>query len=146
MTVMVMVMMMMMMVAMTMIVIMPVVFAALRRERQLTVEIRRYELFHGCVGNPGAHRDAMLRKVGERALANAAGDDHRDALIAQPTGEGAGLVFRRRHHLGASRYLLPGIHLDQREFSATTEVTVQPTVGHRNRDTEGVLFGRGSRD
>jgi len=40
--------------------------------------------------------DTVLGKNGQRALPNAAGDDHLNALFAQPAWEQAGLVLGRR--------------------------------------------------
>jgi hypothetical protein len=76
-----------------MVMLMPVVFATVGRDCQLTVEIRCHELFHGRVANAGANGDAMMRKIGQRAFPDAASDDYRDTLFAQPPWERAGLMF-----------------------------------------------------
>jgi hypothetical protein len=76
----------------------------------------------------------MVREVGQGPLADAAGDDEFDTQLAQPTRKGSGRVFRGRQHLGVQHGVLSGVHLDQGEFTAATEVPVQTSVlmGYRN--------------
>ncbi len=133
-----------MMMTMLVVMVVPVVFATGGCGGQLAVQVRRHELFHGCVGKPGAHGDAMMGEIGQGTLTNATGNDNRDALLTQPTRERAGLMFRRRQYFGLQRQLLVGIDLDQRKLAATAEVAVQPTGRHRDGNADGTLLGCGS--
>lgn len=127
------------------IMVMAVVFATVGRGCQLSLEIRCHELFHGRAGEPGTYGDPMLGEVGQGTFADASGNDHCDALPAQPPGERARLMFGRRQHLGLQRSFLVGIHLDHRKLAATAEVAVKVTVFngngyfHKQRDTWFVM-------
>lgn len=79
-----------------------------------------------------------MGKVGEGAVADATGDDHLDTLLAQPAGEGAGLVFGRRLNLGVQHDLPVWIHLDQGELAAAAEVPVQAALEDRQGQSERV--------
>jgi hypothetical protein len=116
------------MMTMLVIMVMPVVFAAIRGDGQLTIEIRGDLFLHQSVGKPGAHGDAMMGEVGHGTVANPASNHHFDTLLAQPTRERAGLVFGRRQHVHLLRDPLIWVHLDHGELAAAAEVAVQATV------------------
>jgi hypothetical protein len=70
----------------------------------------------------------MMSEDVERAPPNAAGNDDLDALLAQPAWERAGLVVRRRQHLGVQDGLGFWVHLDQGKLAAAAKVSVKVTV------------------
>ncbi len=107
------------------------VFAVVRatcgRGRQSAVKIRGDQLVETRLGRSCPHADSALGKEGERAGANATGDDHLDTLLAKPPREQPRLVFGRRHDRDVQRGLGFRVHFDQRKLTAASEVTVQAT-------------------
>ena len=110
-----------MMVAMSVFVVI-VVRAAFRRLDQPSLQVGGRQDFHRRVRLPGQHLDTVLGKNGQRALANAADDDHLNVLFAQPSRECTGLVLGRRQSLRSENGLGVLVHLDQRKVSAAAEM------------------------
>ena len=115
-----------------MVMMMPVVFATLRRDCQLAVKVRGDLLFHRCVWKTGAHGDAMMGEIGQGTVANPAGNDNLNTLLAQPARKRTGFVFRRRQHVGVQRHFLFRVHLNQRKLATTAEAAVQTSVFNGN--------------
>jgi hypothetical protein len=122
-------------VVMIVIVMMPVVVAAVGRGVQLIPEVVSHHCFDGCARRSRPNRNAVVREIGQCPMADASGDDHPDASLAQPSWERARLVFRRRGKLRAQHRFLSGIHFDERKLAAAAEVAVQASVvaGNGNR-------------
>ena len=100
-------------------VMMAVMFAAVRRVRQAALQVRRDHLFDGRAGLSRAHGDAVMSKVGQCPMANAAGNDDRHPLLAQPARRrwfmfGCGLDFVQYHPRFRIRF-------NQRKLTGTAE-------------------------
>jgi len=124
----------MMVMAMLMPVFMVVVFAAIRGDGQPTAQISRHQFFHGCPGWTGAHDDPVLGEDGQRATADATGNDRSHSQLPQPTRERPGLMLGRRQHAGAERGLLLGVDFDHGKMSAPAEMVVETSVLNWNGD------------
>jgi hypothetical protein len=110
-----------MMVAMSVSVVI-VVRAAFRRLDQPSLQVGGRQDFYRRVRLPGQHLDTVLGKNGQRAMANAAGDDHLNVLFAQPSRECTGLVLGRRQSLRSENGLGVLVHVDQRKVPAAAEM------------------------
>lgn len=122
------------MVTVFVVVMMLVVFAPIRRQRQLTFQVGGHQRRHRRIGKARPHRDSVVPEMGQRPATNAARDDDLHAQLPQPTRKQTGLVFGGGHDFGAERLLLVGVHFDQRELAAAAEVAVQAAVFMRNGD------------
>ena len=126
-------------VAMVVLVVVPlamfvVVRATLRLPGQLAIQIGRNQCFDRLIRKPGHDADALLGKECQSALTNSPGDDDLNSLALQPARERPGDMFGRRQRLGAEGCLGRGVHFDQCEVAAATEMRIQAAVFNRNGD------------
>lgn len=125
-------------------VMMAVMLAAVRCVRQAALQIRRDHLFDGRAGLSRAHGDAVMSKVGQCPMANAAGNDDRHSLLAQPTRKGAGFVFGCGLDFCSQYHPRVRIRFNQRKLTGAAEVSVQPAVFMRDGNAHGMfLFSNG---
>lgn len=131
---MVMIVVVMVMMAMTPAMPISVVFAPLRRVHQLASEIRVHQFLDRGLRQPGAHGDAVLRKIGQGTMSDTAGNDDFHALFSQPARKRARLMLRRGDRFGLDYGFGYRVHLDQGEVAAAAEMSMQTVVfcGDRN--------------
>ncbi len=105
--------------------------AALGFVDPLAVEPGVDQFFDSCPGLSGANGDALLRKEGQRAPPDAAGDHDVGTLLVQPPREKARRVRRRHHGPGVEDFALLGVRLHQRELPAAAKVSVEAAFDRR---------------
>ena len=112
-------------------VVMPVVVvgACLWRCGEEAVQVGGTQHLDRGPGFARANQDALLREQIERTSADAARDHNSHALVAQPAGEEARGMGRRRDGARADDLPLLLVGLQERELAASAEVAVKPSVG-----------------
>jgi len=93
------------------------------------VEVGGGQFFDGRSDLAGADGDALLREKIQRPPADAAGNHHAGALLAQPARKKSGRVLRRSHRAQVENLVLSGVRLNERELPASAEMFVQPAIG-----------------
>lgn len=115
-------------------VIFSVVLTPVRCAHELARQVSLHQFLDRGLRQPGAHGDTVVRKIGQRTMSDAAGNDDFHALFSQPSRENAWLMLGRGHRFGLDHGSGNRVHLNQGEVAAAAEMSMQTVVfcGDRN--------------
>lgn len=117
-----------------------VVTATFGRVEQLAVEIRFGQLFDGGSGLSGADSDALLRKEGQRAPTDAAGNHNVRPQFMQPAREQTRCMWGSGNRSDAENLALRGVGLHKRKVCAAAEMFMESAFSCRNGDRHGQMI------
>ena len=111
-----------------------VVIAALLQSGQLSSEAGDDECFNPRAGPTGAHLDAVMNQIVERALPNAVAPDNEnlDTLFTQPPGKRTWFMRRCFDDLCANNYTAVSIRFDQCELLGFPKMAEEAAINNWN--------------
>lgn len=118
----------------------PVVLAPFRGERQLPAKVGSHKRLDRRVDCSCPDCNSVMREAGQRRMADTSCDDDLNAEPTQPSREQSRLVFRSGEDLRAKGELLFKVNVNQREFAAAAEVAVQTSIFKGNGDLHNSRF------